>query len=193
MSERKSGAGMPRRMSESKSGADIRHHGYEEDVASDSSDLWLYESGDSGVDEIANGGGLPAGGLGVVMRLAEEAGLISPPVAEGRPCLLGQNAKGMTKCVPPLHDWEDVLQGAQERNHDDWLRDMAFDDRSGDHAAWNHAGFRWYGYDREGRLLGVEDIRSQRRGWEERHRLQLPPSRRTVAHEYWDCVIRVWD
>ena len=40
----------------------------------------------------------------------------------------------------------------------------------------------------------MEDICSQRRGWEERHRLQLPPSRCTVTQEdYWDCVTRVWD
>jgi len=202
MSERKSGAGVPRRRSESKSGAHLRHRGYEQDVASDSSGLFSDDSGESaaeevaagGADEVTAGGGLPAGGLGVVMRLAEEAGVIGPPVAEGRPCRIGQNAKGMVKCVLPLDDGDNVLQGVQERDSYDQLLDMAFDERSRDHDAWNRAGFRWYDYDREGRLLGVEDTHSQRRGWEERHRLQLPLSWRTVTQEdYWDCVIRVWD
>ena len=44
-------------MAERKSGAGICHRGYEEDVASDSSNLWSDESGDSGVDEIVTGGG----------------------------------------------------------------------------------------------------------------------------------------
>ena len=39
----------------------------------------------------------------------------------------------------------------------------------------------------------MADVRSQWHGWEERHRLQLPLARYTVTHEYWDCVIRVWD
>ena len=77
MLEHKSGAGVSCCRSESKSGAHLRHHGYEQDVASDSSDLWSDESGESGADEVtaggadevAAGGGLPAGGLGVVMQL----------------------------------------------------------------------------------------------------------------------------
>ena len=73
MSERKSGAGIPRRA-------------YEEGVASDSSDLWSDESGDSGVDRIAAAVGLPAGRLGVVMRLAEEMEVIGPPANVGMPC-----------------------------------------------------------------------------------------------------------
>ena len=59
-------------MSESKSGTGLHRRGYEEDVASDSSDLWLDESGESGADESAASGGLPVGWLGVVMWLAEE-------------------------------------------------------------------------------------------------------------------------
>ena len=83
-------------MSERKSGAGMRCQGYEEHVTSDSSNLWLDESGDSGTDEVTAGGGLPVGGLGVIMRLAKEAGVIGPPVAVGRPYFLGQNEYGMT-------------------------------------------------------------------------------------------------
>ena len=83
MSERKSGAGIPRHRSESKSGADIRRRGYEQDVASDKSDLWSDESGDSGADNSTAVVGLPAGRLGVMIRLAEEAGVIGLPAAVG--------------------------------------------------------------------------------------------------------------
>ena len=59
---------------------------------------------------------------------------------------------------------------------------MAFDERSGDHAAWNRAGFWWYDYDREGRLLGVEDTHSSgvggRRGIGYSFRLPGAQSRR---------------
>ena len=88
MSERKSGDDMPRRRSESKSGADIRRCGYEQDVAADRSGLWSDDSGSSGADRIAAAVGLPAGGLGVVLRLAEETGVVGPPANAGPPCFL---------------------------------------------------------------------------------------------------------
>ena len=82
------------------------------------------------------------GGLGVVTWFAEEAGVIGPTVAEGRLCLLGQNAKGMIMRVQPLHDWDYVLQGVQEQDHEEWLLVMGSRDRIWEHAAWNAAGFR---------------------------------------------------
>ena len=81
-------------MSESTRNAGLLPGWYEGGSASDSSDLWSDESGDSGADEVVAGGGLPGGGLGVVMWLAEEAGVIGLPAAVGMPCFLGQKSMG---------------------------------------------------------------------------------------------------
>jgi len=182
---------MPRRRSESKSGADIRRRGREQDVAADRSDLWSDDSGSSGAGRIAAAVGLPAGGLGVVMRLAEETGVVGPLANMGPPCFLGHNESGMTLRVPPFYNWEGLVQGVRYRDHDERLLARASGDRSGDHAAWNAAGFWWYDYDSDARPLGVQDVRTQGRLSEQSTR--YPRMRRPTLEDYYYCVIRVLD
>ena len=172
-------------MSESTRNAGLLPGWYEGGSAYDSSNLWSDESGDSGADEIAASGGLPVGGLTIVMQLAEEVGVIGPPVAVGMPCFLHQHEYGMKMHVQPFHDWDDVLQGVREQDHEEQLLAMASGDCSGDHTAWNGAGFWWYNYDSGGRLLGVEDVRSQRHMRDEGWWGHVLPARHTTGN----CVI----
>ena len=83
------------------------------------------------------------------------------------------------------------MQGVQERDHEGQLLVTASGDHSGDHAAWNAAGFWWYDYDRNARLLGVADIRAQRHLLDDSN--TNPYARRALMQDYWDHVIRVWD
>ena len=94
-------------------------------------------------------------------------------------------------CEPPFYSWEGLAEGVRHQDRDERLLAMASGDRSGDHAAWNAAGFCWYDYDSSARPLGVVDIRAQSRLSDRSNR--YPHVRCPTPQDYWDCVIRVLD